>query len=870
MGFSSSAFTSCLIGAMLVFAPDAGLAAVPDGPRERMAFNDNWLFAKGDPAGIGDTLSYTNVKAWMAATGAEFTTNSQAMVKPEGNPGINVPFAQADFADAAWRKLILPHDWAIEGPFKKELSGGMGRLQSWGPVWYRKHFDIPAADAGRRFFLQIDGAMSYAMVWLNGQFVGGWPYGYMSFELELTPFIKTGGENVLAIRLDSPPNSSRWYPGAGIYRNVWLLKTGPVHVAHWGTFVITPEANRDRATIQLKVSVENSSGSECALTARTEFFALNADGQKSKRPTAATEVDGLKITANATATAGFDAVIKKPRLWSLEQPNRYVAVTTLERDGKILDSYETPFGIRTIQFTATNGFLLNGRRVPLHGVCLHHDLGALGSAVNVRALQRQLETLRAIGCNAIRTSHNPPAPELLDLCDRMGLLVLDEAFDCWARQKNSGDYHLLFNEWHEKDLRALIRRDRNHPCVVMWSIGNEVGEQNRGEDGAAMARELNAIAHEEDPTRPATSAMNSARAASPFPAALDVLGLNYQGAGVRAAPPQYPVFHQIYPAKFVFGSETASTVSSRGVYTFPVATGTGAVASASSGEDVAAHQISSYDLNFPDYAAAPDKEFAAEDRNPFVGGEFVWTGWDYLGEPTPWGRGYDPARSSYYGIIDLAGFPKDRYYLYQARWRPDFPMAHILPHWNWPERVGQVTPVHVYTSGDEAELFLNGKSLGRKVKGQYEYRLRWDDVKYEPGTLRVVAYKHGKKWATDMVKTAGPAAGLRLQPDRATIQADGKDLSFITVTVADKDGLPVPGAMNHIVFEIEGPGEIVATDNGDPTSLESFQAPERDAFNGLALVIVRGKAGEAGKIKLTAQSAGLKPCSVVIKMKRAG
>jgi beta-galactosidase len=466
-----------------------------------------------------------------------------------------------------------------------------------------------------------------------------------------------------------------------------------------------------------------------------------------------------------------------------------------------------------------------------------------------------------MGCNAIRTSHNPPAPELLELADQMGFLVMDEAFDVWVRQKTPLDFHLIFPDWHEQDLRAQLRRDRNHPSVIMWSIGNEVGEQFTGASGAALAKQLCDIVHEEDPTRPTTTAMNWAQATHPLPATVDIIGLNYQGAGVRKAPGQYPAFHEKFPNTFIFGSETASAFSSRGEYIFPVTSSNSAAVGPDSGEDRSKRQVSAYELYHAAFGTSADKVFASQEKHPYVGGEFVWTGWDYLGEPTP----FDSSRSSYSGIIDLAGFKKDRFYIYQAHWRPDFPMAHILPHWTWPERIGQVTPVHVFTSGDEGELFLNGKSLGRKKKGPYEYRLRWDDVVYQPGTLKVVTYKNGKKWATDTIKTAGEPARLKLEPDREEICADGRDLSFVTVTVTDKDGWTAPRADNRIHFDIEGPGEIVATDNGDPTSFELFQSHDRKAFNGLCLVIVRGKVGQPGRIQLTAKADGVKLGTVSIK-----
>jgi beta-galactosidase len=465
-----------------------------------------------------------------------------------------------------------------------------------------------------------------------------------------------------------------------------------------------------------------------------------------------------------------------------------------------------------------------------------------------------------MGTNALRMSHNPPAPELLELTDRMGIVVIDEVFDVWERKKTALDTHLIFPDWHEQDLRAMIRRDRNHPSIVIWSVGNEVGEQYTGEEGAAIGRKLHAIVKEEDSSRPTMTAMNYARAHMPLPTTVDLVSVNYQGAGIRSNPGRFPEFRARFPGKMIFSSESASALSSRGEYQFPV---TGALTSPvrpDAGGDWNTLQVSAYELYASDFGTSADRSWFAQDQYPFVAGEFVWSGWDYLGEPTP----FYAARSSYSGIIDLAGFRKDRFYLYQARWRPELPLAHILPHWTWPGREGKFTPVHVFTSGDEAELFVNGKSQGRKKRAEFEYRLRWDLVTYEPGEVKVVAYKQGKQWAVSSVRTVGGAAKLDLSPDRGRIAADGADLSFVTLRVTDKDGNTVPMAKNQVKFSIEGPGEIVATDNGDPTSFVPFPSTERPAFNGLCLAIVRAKPGQKGTITVRAESPALQGANVTL------
>jgi beta-galactosidase len=891
-----------------MFLTGAMMLTAFGGPaRERVCIDDDWHFTKGDPTNVNpaDLLydvrpaaggedqkerlaeatedaaklavaTHPVLKPWILTTGNRFIKDpARRWARPEGNPGGDIPFVRLDFDDRGWRQVNLPHDWAIEGPFNSGgVGGGMGRLPSPGVGWYRKKLDIPASDAGKSVFLDVDGAMSYAAVWLNGKLAGGWPYGYASWRVDLTPYVLPGGENLLAIRLDNPPDSSRWYPGAGIYRNVYLTKTQPIHVSQWGTCLTTPQVSEASATVNLQVTIDNDSKSDATVGVSTEIYALDAEGQLAGHSVGAIELAQTPIAAGVSASVNGSMVLAKPKLWGpapRQKPNRYLAVTSVSQQGRVMDRYETRFGIRAVAFKP-DGLYVNGERIAIHGVNQHHDLGALGAAFNVRAAERQLERLHEMGCNAIRTSHNPPAPELLELTDRMGFLVMDEIFDAWVRQKTPFDFHLIFPDWHEPDLRAMICRDRNHPSVMLWSVGNEVGEQYTGAPGAGIATELCAIAHDQDPTRPATSSMNAARSDSPFAAVWDVISLNYQGEGIRdtpefaafkgiRTPPQYPAFREKFPDKLILSSESAAAFSSRGVYLFPVAKGMSNPTREGSGGDAKIHQVSGYELYAADFGSSADKVFGSQDRYPYVAGEFVWSGWDYLGEPTP----YYSSRSSYYGIIDLAGFSKDRFYLYQSRWRPDFPMAHILPHWTWPERAGQVTPVHVFTSGDEGELFLNGKSLGRKKKGQYEYRLRWDDVVYEPGTLKVVTYKRGAKWAAAEVRTAREPARLELSPDRKVIRADGRDLSFLTATVKDGLGVTAPRANNLVRFEIEGPGEIVASDNGDSTSFEPFQSSSRRAFNGLCLAVVRGKNGRTGTIRVTATSDGLKQAVAIIK-----
>jgi len=860
--------------------------------RER--FDDDFLFFRGDPKNVGERLSYREVRPYLLPTGAEYLNAAAPKpVRPAGNPGGKLAFVAPDFDDRHWRRVTLPHDYAIEGPFSIDLPGETGKLPYTGPAWYRKHFRLPARDRATSLFLVVEGAQAYSQFWLNGQHVGGWPYGYSTFRIDLTAAARFGGPNLLAVRLDNPHTSSRWYPGSGLYRHLWLERRGPVRLAHDGVFVSTPEVSPRRALVRVDTAFENTLPEGCHLEVKTELFALDEAGLPSARPVASTETIAFDISAQMTTLRTAFVELKRPRLWDTEHCHLYRAVTTLSSGGRLRDRVETTFGVRSIEFTADRGFLLNGQKVPLRGVCLHHDLGALGAAAHDRGIERQLTILKEMGCNAIRTSHNPPAPTLLDLCDRMGFLVMNEAFDCWRRGKKHPydkkpgdpgfvyyDYAAIFDDWHEIDLRAMLRRDRNHPSIVCISIGNEVMEQWT-EDGYKLAVHMAGIAREEDRTRPLTSAFNGESSGyNGYQCAVDIIGFNYKPTAYRRLRDKNPVVP-------IVGSETASTISTRSEYFFPV--------SDDKHHGKVNFQVSSYDLSTASWALTPDQEFRGLDECPFVAGEFVWTGFDYLGEPTPYnsdvtnllnftdpeqkramqleldrlGKIRVPSRSSYFGIIDLAGFPKDRFYLYQARFRPQLRMAHILPHWNWPERVGEVTPVHVYSSGDEAELFLNKKSQGVRRRGRFEYRFRWDDVVYEPGELKVVVKKGGRRWATATRRTTGPANRLSLTADRTELRADGRDLCFVTVRVLDARGDTVPRCHPMLRFSVKGPAGLLALDNGDPTCLESFVGREHSAFHGLCLAVLR-TSNKPGQIRLEVSAEGLATERLVVRSSRAG
>lgn len=856
----------------------------PSG-RQRLSLNDGWKFWRSEtnPDGViydwrPDLKNLTDVevlKPFILPSGNDFIRDPERRhERPHSGPYREVNYTSPSFDDEEWEDVTLSHDWAIKGPFytgpesTNPVNGGMGRLPVQGVGWYRKKLYFTKQDQGKNLYLEIDGSMSYTMVWLNDHLIGGWPYGYNSFRLDLTPYLRYGSENQLSIRLDNPLDSARWYPGGGIYRNVWLTKVNPIHVAQYGTYITSRDVSMESATLDLTVQVESTTDVSKRLEAVTDVHRFDYRSGKAAAKVASFPLTKTIVAGKEKRNFNTSTTLSKPDLWKPlpeKEPGLYVAVTRLYDGRRLIDSYETTFGVRGLQYSPNQGLLVNGQLVKLQGVNQHHDLGALGAAWNTRAAERQLEILQELGCNAIRMSHNPPAPELLELTDRMGFLVIDEIFDTWRYNKTAGDFHLIFDDWHEPDLRNFIRRDRNHPSVIAWSYGNEVYEQYTNETGAALSASLRDIVREEDPSRQSTASMNYATPEMDFPEPLEILSLNYQGAGIRdipgypitgiVRPPSYPLYHEAFPDKMILSSESASTLSTRGTYIFPVTDAISAPANGTTGEgaDETTAEVSAYELYTAGFGSSPDKVFASQDKAPYPAGEFVWTGWDYIGEPTP----FYSARSSYSGIIDLAGFKKDRFYLYQSRWRPDLRFAHIIPHWTWPERVGEITPVHVFSSADEAELFVNGVSQGRLKKKPYEYRFRWHEVIYQPGELHVKTYKNGSFWAESTVRTVGEPAALRASADRATIVGNGLDLSFITVEVVEENGDVVPRANNTIKFSVDGPGEIVATDNGDPIDFTPFPSATRDAYSGLALGIFRAKSSNGGIVEVTVSSEGL-------------
>lgn len=767
------------------------------------------------------------------------------------------------FNDAKWETVDIPHDWAIFGPFDKSndlqnvavtqnfetqaslKTGRTGGLPYVGIGWYRTTFH---STPGKQTTLIFDGAMSEARVFVNGKEACFWPCGYNSFYCDVTTLVNEDGKNnTLAVRLENRPQSSRWYPGAGLYRNVHVVTTEKIHVPVWGTQITTPYVKDEYASICLRTTILNAEKTE--LTVVTDI--MDADGQ-----VVSTKTNKGVINHGQPFTQNF--IVERPKLWSPETPVLYKAVSKIYSGDTLLDTYSTRFGIRTIEYIADKGFYLNGKRRKFQGVCNHHDLGPLGAAINVAALRHQLTLLKEMGCDAIRTSHNMPAPELVELCDEMGFMMMLEPFDEWDIAKCDNGYHRFFNEWAEKDMVNMLRQYRNNPCVVMWSIGNEVPTQWSPE-GYKVAKFLQDICHREDPTRPVTCGMDQVKSvlANGFAAMLDIPGLNYRAH-------LYDEAYERLPQNIILGSETSSTVSSRGVYKFPVERKAGAMY-----DD---HQSSSYDLEYCNWSNIPDIDFARAEDHEWTIGQFVWTGFDYLGEPSPYDTNAWPNHSSMFGIIDLASIPKDRYYLYRSVWNKEAETLHILPHWNWEGREGEKTPVFVYTNYPSAELFINGKSYGRQTKhknGTVEnrYRLMWHDAVYQPGEVRVVAYdEQGNPVAEKTVRTAGKPHHIELVTDRSSLQADGKDLAYVTLRIVDKDGNLCPNDGRLVSFKVKGAGKYRASANGDPTCLDLFHKPEMHAFGGMLTVIVQS--GEkTGEIELQATAKGIKTGTIRIPVK---
>ena len=796
------------------------------------------------------------------------------------NLGDSAVYSQPGFNDSTWRSLNLPHDWAIEGDFSKDNPSGTGGGALPGGIgWYRKTFTIPDYKEGEKVYIDFDGAYMNTTAYINGHELGTRPYGYASFSYDITPWLEKG-DNVIAVKVDnSDQPNSRWYSGCGIYRHVWLRKLDAIHVAQWGTFVTTTDISPDSATVNIATTIDNTSDSGAEVTLTTQV--IDPQGK-----VAATVKATDSIGAGESATVNQKARVADPQLWSLTSPALYSVVTDVKVDGKTVDTYRTTTGIRTTEFSAQKGFFLNGEQVKINGVCMHHDLGALGAAVNTRAIRRQLEILKEMGVNAYRASHNPPAPEVLALCDSMGILVMDEAFDMWRKRKTERDYARFFDEWHERDLSDLVKRDRNHPSIIMWSIGNEVLEQwsdaaadtlsleeanlilNFGhsadklaKDGDEMSvnsmltRKLTGIVKGLDPTRPVTAGMQEPNPGNHLikSGALDIIGINYHDEW-------YDNARENYPGKPFLGSETVSALMTRGYYKNP----SDSVIIAPKRWDIPyedpSFACSAYDNEHVPWGTTHENSLRRM-KDDHVMGQFIWTGFDYIGEPTPYGW---PARSSYFGIVDLAGFPKDVYYMYQSEWRPDKTVLHLFPHWNWTP--GQVIDMWAYyNNADEVELFVNGKSQGVRSKGDNDYHVMWR-VPFEPGTVKAVSRKDGKTVAEQTIVTAGEPAQIRLTPDRSTIAADGNDLSFVTVEILDGEGNLCPLAENEVTFTVEGAGQNEGVDNGSPISLERFKADHRKAMAGKALLIVRNN-GKKGDITVKAVSPGLTDASVTLNAK---
>lgn len=773
--------------------------------------------------------------------------------------GENKSAYQKLFDDSEWQSVTIPHDWAIEGPFIINGEGNTGKLPWKGEGWYRKKLNIPDTFKNKRVYLLFDGIMAFPTIYLNGQLAGKWDYGYNSFYLDITNFINFNNENILAIHVDTRKHDSRWYPGAGIYRKIQMIAVNPVHVDIWGTYITTPILKPHYADVRIATTINNYSQTDDEI--KVEHIIFSAAKSKVTQAEVTT-----KISANQNKIIEATLTILNPRRWDIEDPHLYTLITNIYRENKLVDSYTSTFGIRAIRFTADNGFYLNDKRVQLKGVNLHHDHGPLGAAFNGRAMERQLQIMKSMGCNAIRTSHNTAAPELLDLCDNMGLLVFDEVFDKYDAKVDIVDT-TNFEDFAHRNIRNFVVRDRNHPSIFLWSVGNEIVDvQWNQNNGFYRLQTMLNYVKKYDNTRPTTlvcDRYNSAKLRH-----FDYYDVHCWNYGRR-----YSLARQLEPNKSVIISESASTLSTRGFYEFPLPE--------KKTDFTNSLQVSSYDLNAPIWADVADDDFMWQQDEPYIAGEFVWTGFDYLGEPTPYNNFWvkmhgmsdkEASRSSYFGIVDLCGIPKDRYYLYKSYWKPEETTIHILPHWNWEDRTGKNVPVFVYTNGDCAELFLNGKSLGKKCKDPKSeksierFRLMWNEVIYEPGELKAVAYKEGEKIGECVVKTASKPYKLKLTPDRKIIKADGTDLSYILIEVIDKKGNICPLANNKIDIKLNGAGKIAGIGNGNPQSMTSFQSNSINLFYGKAMLIVQSKTTK-GIIVVKATSDGLKDVKVTIKMK---
>ena len=772
--------------------------------------------------------------------------------------GMNETAFLSEFDDRNWENVVLPHDWAIEEDFEMEGDGNTGKLPWKGEAWYRTKLEIPSKYSTKKLYLLFDGIMSLPKVYVNGNLAGKWDYAYNSFYLDISHFVKAGQENNLAIHVDTRMHGSRWYPGAGIYRKIQLIAVNPIHVAIWGTQITTGVLNQEKADIKIATRLNNHSTSDAEITLKHRIYETGA------KQFVEQEISG-NIAKNTQEIFDLSIQIPNPKRWDIENPTIYQVETSVYRNKKQIDTYHSTFGLRTIRFTADSGFFLNGKRVQLKGANLHSDFGPLGTAFNLRAMERQLEIMKTMGCNAIRTSHNPPAPEMLDLCDKMGLLVFEEIFDKYDNKADILDT-TNFEDFAERNIRNFIQRDRNHPSVFIWSVGNEIGDvQWNIDSGFYKLQTMLKFVKEFDPTRPTTLVCDSYESAQlrhfDF---YDIHSWNY---GRR-----YRLARELEPNKSVIISESASTLSTRGFYEFPLPE--------QKTDFTKSLQVSSYDFHAPEWAELADDDFMWQQQEPYIAGEFIWTGFDYLGEPAPYTNQWvkengltdkEASRSSYFGVVDLCGIPKDRYYLYKSYWEPEETTIHILPHWNWEGRIGKNVPVFVYTNGDCAELFLNGKSLGKKCKNPdskistERFRLMWKDVIYQPGELVAIAYKNNRKIGEQTMKTAGEPYQIKLSSDRTKLNANGEDLAYILIEALDKNGIACPLAENLIEIELKGAGKIAGVGNGNPQSFAPFKSDKVKLFYGKAMLIVRSEFAK-GELNIEAISAGLKKASVQIEL----